>query len=42
MKIEIFYYKFLSVIYNLCPSKKLKEKIKIYALKRFPSCENNT
>ena len=39
MKIEIMYYKLLSVIYNLCPKGKMKDRIGEYATERFPVVE---
>lgn len=36
MKRAMMYYKLLSVAFNLCPRGRLKDKVKEYALKRFP------
>lgn len=39
MKRELFYYKFLSVVYNLLPNSRIKDKLEEYANYRFPIVE---
>ena len=41
MKKEFIYYRLLSVAYNLCPLKALKERIKVYALGRYPEVKKD-
>ena len=41
MKIELFYYKFLSVLYNLLPRCFLKDKLCDYAISRFPEVHHD-
>ena len=36
MRKEMMLYKLLSIVYNLCPSKRLQGKIERYALERYP------
>lgn len=35
----MLYYKLLSIAYNLCPLKGLKERIKAYALDLYPAVD---
>lgn len=39
MKKELFYYRFLSVVFNLLPKSRLKDRLGEYATGRFPVVE---
>lgn len=41
MKRELLYYQFLSVVFNLLPKGRIKDKLGEYATGRFPVVENS-
>ncbi len=40
MKLELLYYKLLSMVYNLLPNSRIKDMLEVYANSRFPVVEN--